>query len=1349
VAGAAKDAYNSEEAAAVAEAARSAGAAAWSTAKGIEVPEVQFDVTAARKALTGATGNAFEVVSQAATGCKAFALDMLKVEIFRDFFQFMGIFFASLRMPESFRAVFGNVAAFASASVQSLLRGYADLPAIYWFLVFMLLALVFWTVLGVEMRGMTDLQLRFQADRQSKDAQDWTEINRKDGGRRFKKVKYIMLLLMTIYVPVTRNSFQMVACADKYAFDQYRCEPNGTDQGVFYVYDQRGGFAGATKCTCADPAQCAAATASTETPTGDGSKTNVYKMFSQNYIQLDTGSSCTSKGYHRITSATRCAEAARELGLGDQFISSADQVNTSLRLPGCSYEGNTYPTKLQWNHVAENSNVPYKSCGTAFVENGGTDTTGRINCVCAKTALYGGRRRLGYRAAPGDASIVAPRHLPESSHFRRRLNTTTNNTSGTSTTNTTNAAALPAFDCFRDAPEAPEDAIGGKTILVNTRPFCGGCYNGGHLLFSLLSIFLLVFYSFAFPKLLARVITSMIPKAISPEDPENPVFSPPLGKAGDAAYDKEKKLYDELHGKPVIFDDEGHLVEFTDKMFVNEVRKQKDNPYSSLYSGFEMKWAHYKTVIMWMKMLQILPTVVVTSVVVKDQIPNKGKLAPTIAGLMAAAIMGVFLSLALKASPYVDRVNDRMDHVSRLVLFVTPCMAVAATWTGASLEWVWALALNAASFASAAFSVSATFYVMSCCQTKIKTWTGGLKWSDPDGISNWQDSKTLPDWNLDTERKRRIWKPFWDRLFTSDPELSGISAEEQPASGDGEGEDGDDDNNNNNNNNQKKKKKKKKKNKKNKRRSLQKMVDGTLCPWPKMRLDEMLEKLRERGFDAWEGGLMPVTPEIANMRAMFQTMFEGPDIWCDDKWTTDTACSLVKDGHLDSGNGFGRLEVDVFPYTLKIFWDGKASHDWGEIPSWGHHAPRMQELWNKQLLPDVQRMKGVRQQLRGCACSGETFHLVQQYVENLTRSVPDGKDAEGNQKYRTEHYKIEWTFTNGTVRVCGDFGDSEWEQGFNVSMTYNDGVGVELGGQHAGQTHHKSQTFGADAMGVNHGGYVMTPELAHLLGRDADGPNRTKCEAGYQKYLALLKEQRAHLLQERLWDNFALSWAFWYHVYNNDTQTKQDLNRYFNSPAELNPVVRNIPTKYHKELTAVLAMTHHFNQNPGIAYWYVYWHDLWENNSDLGPIKKNDHHFDSCNPKALCYRPMTRPQLEVFLEKECTPPNPLGKKQSFQLDLLYAAIDAIYEKHPNENRTTKKTVFVDFASSPVNPAAKLEISIVTEYEGNTIAGGSIEVIVPAGMAPGSTINVNVPSGKTVTVTIPSGAGPGSKFKVAY
>ena len=99
-----------------------------------------------------------------------------------------------------------------------------------------------------------------------------------------------------------------------------------------------------------------------------------------------------------------------------------------------------------------------------------------------------------------------------------------------------------------------------------------------------------------------------------------------------------------------------NLSNFQIKCLYPKCANKRTIRYASLYSGFELKWAHYKTIIMWMKMLQILPTVVITSVVVKDQIPNKGRLAPTIAGLSAALIMGTFLSLALRASPYVDRI---------------------------------------------------------------------------------------------------------------------------------------------------------------------------------------------------------------------------------------------------------------------------------------------------------------------------------------------------------------------------------------------------------------------------------------------------------------------------------------------------------------------------------------------------------------------------------------------------------------------------------------------------------------------------------------------------------------------
>ena len=64
-----------------------------------------------------------------------------------------------------------------------------------------------------------------------------------------------------------------------------------------------------------------------------------------------------------------------------------------------------------------------------------------------------------------------------------------------------------------------------------------------------------------------------------------------------------------------------------------------------------------------------------------------------------------------------------------------------------------------------------TIYVMACCQTKMKGYTGNLFFTDPNGITLWPDRSTLPDWNLDVERKRRVWKPFWDRIFRDDPDL--------------------------------------------------------------------------------------------------------------------------------------------------------------------------------------------------------------------------------------------------------------------------------------------------------------------------------------------------------------------------------------------------------------------------------------------------------------------------------------------------------------------------------------------------------------------------------------------------
>jgi hypothetical protein len=1222
----------------------------------IKVPKVNFDAKAAKAALVGASAG-LAVASEAAQGCAKYALDMMKLEIFRDFFQFLGIFFSSIKLPEGFRVFFGNVSSVLSASLSSLLRGYASITSWYWYLIFFFIMLVCWTMLYCAMRQHTNVSLRYQATREAKAKHNWKLKNEKSMFE-YKKIKYLLLVLMTIYVPVTRNSLQMIFCAPKYAYEQIKCTPK-SGSPVTYRYVE----------PAALPASATSGGSTSGGSTSGGSTSSLH------YVRKSFGPDHCGTDFE-IKSAESCKKAATELRLIDQVVT----LSSTLKTPGgCSF-----------NPDATGNELVFSRFGSAACGSSGYD------CVCAK----------------------------DSRHTRRERQLDTAD-----------------YTCPPSASGENQTAT-----LVQKATFPQGCYAGNHYAFVGLSVLVLLLFTAAFPIMITKVVKSMKPKpAHEADDPEHPYAKAPSPEEGE--YEKKKKQYDALHGKRVVFDDNGVLVEYTNKIFLAEVRKHGQNPYASLYTGFEMEWANYKAIVMGMKFLQLLPTVVLTSELVGKRL-NGGDINKTendiaeIGGsACAAVIMLAFLYLACKASPYVDPINDKMDHVSRAVLFITPVVAVISNFTGSGMTIVWTIVLNLSAAASAGFSLMMMIYVMACCQTKMKGLTGNLAFSDPNGFTLWPDHSTLPDWDLDTERKRRVWKPFWDRIFRDDPDLCNKTAAPAKA-GEAKEEDGEE-------------KKpmgegdKAKAEAKKKRKSCVRSVDGTSLPYPATRLEEMLQHLRKRGFAAWESGLMPVTPQVAKMRVDFQTLFEGPDIFCDDRWTTDAGTSAVKDGSLDSKNGFGRLEVEPFPFALKVFWDGSGK-DWGEIPSWGHHWPRLNELWNMQLRPEVQRMKGIRVAIRGMAASGQLFQLTQHRTTTETKRVPDGKDADGNQKYRNETITIRWTYQNGKVQVRGDYGNDPWEQGFNVSMYYTDGVGIASDGT----TRHGSHTFGADAMGIQHANYNLTANLRHLLGQDGHAGNAANTANGIQIYNGRLSAMRKKLLLERFWDNYQLSWGFWYHVYNNDVQSQETLNAYFSgvtqgpkgsgaAVSELNPVIQNLPIKYAKEIEAVCAMIAHFNQNPAVAYWYVYWHDVWKQNSDVAAIKANAETFDSCNPGAICYTPMARAELETFLGG-LSPANPLGKKQSAQLDLLYAAVEEVTKKHAPvgggsvdggaattsteiavevpqdgddntgvEMRSTGEgkvdvanddsdgsAVFVDFAKNPVNPKSEVVVaSIVTEFEG--------------------------------------------------
>lgn len=765
------------------------------------------------------------------------------------------------------------------------------------------------------------------------------------------------------------------------------------------------------------------------------------------------------------------------------------------------------------------------------------------------------------------------------------------------------------------APYHCGESVNGTTLTTNP-----SVPDDNYGAMAALSAIIFIGFTLYMPYKLGQVILNLKPKFIAPDDPEHPFVEPPPANATK----KQKDDYEKMHGKPVWFNDEGEVEVFTDELYAVAVRKAGSNPYVSLYSGYEQNWSRYKMFVMNMKLLQMIPTILLTShYMEKFAMPESDNAAANQALLQSIAstiVMILFAGLSFKAAPFIDRTNDKMDQVSRVVLIVTPLlMVLAAVASGA--ESAFGIIMTIVNIINLCFMVYFNVSNLPAVKKIVKKMTGKLEFSDPNGGPvpfQPNDNEMIPDYNLNDERRRRIWKPFWDNLFKTDPLL----ANTQVAAPDAEEE---------------KKKKKKKK------RPTMKGPGDIQIVYPQDRLEETIDKLHHRGRLAFESGLMPLSSQDIDIRLKIQSQLEGPDVYCTDQWQTVPGKSICKDGHMDSKTCFGRLEIDVYPYSALFFWDD--CKDYGEIFSWSQKANRLIELWNKNCEPQIRDKRQVRELVRGMAKSGQQYYLVQH--RTTTKKVEDGKDSEGNTKYKT--ITINWTYENGTVAVSTSFGTSPWEQGFNVSMTYHDGQGIGSdGSRHGPDTH----TFGASDMGLTTG-YTRTARFNELM---SNSNNAQKAQAGMQQYLQELNQYRQNLANERMMTSWSLSWGFWYWIYNNDVISYQRLLQYFNGPAEQNPVVRGIPQRHQSDLQMVYSMMNFFNTSPIFGFWYTFWADIWIHNQDVQLIADNADIFDKSHPTSLCFRPMPRVDLEKILKEKN---DPLGKKQTEYLDAFFAKIGAI------------------------------------------------------------------------------------------
>lgn len=187
-----------------------------------------------------------------------------------------------------------------------------------------------------------------------------------------------------------------------------------------------------------------------------------------------------------------------------------------------------------------------------------------------------------------------------------------------------------------------------------------------------------------------------------------------------------------------------------------------------------------------------------------------------------------------------------------------------------------------------------------------------------------------------------------------------------------------------------------------------------------------------------------------------------------------------------------------------------------------------------------------------------------------------------------------------------------------------------------------------DGHGVDHEGKVWTDEMETLthqhLGIPTDysmndslqkiflGNNMSIASQHLPRVISCNELYRSYWCHEFARRDHALSYAFWYCIFNNDRQSKPNLiaalqsesNRYFHD---------QFLVRYNRDLDLLYSKLRFFDSSAQHAFWFCVFHDLWYLNQDVDVIVQNRAMFDVNQPTSLAWNFVDRSTLETRLDE--------------------------------------------------------------------------------------------------------------------
>lgn len=757
-----------------------------------------------------------------------------------------------------------------------------------------------------------------------------------------------------------------------------------------------------------------------------------------------------------------------------------------------------------------------------------------------------------------------------------------------------------------------------------------------------------------------------------------------------------------------LYDAEGKLRQgdkaYTDDDYRRDLEKDI-SPYKTLYDGYERKWSYYKVITMVIKMLLIVPTSVLvttnklgdrttnddTTLALKGEDDRRSNLL-RVQSVLTLVILGIYAVLAWLSAPFLDPYDDFMDAVSRgctlLIAFIGLLTSYVAYSSTANLAY--GIVLNILSSVSGVAMLIVFVATFEPIQRKWKNWTMRIDFTKSriDMETPVVFSKEL---ELSRERKLRVWHEFWDVIFTQDVDLR-IPKDIEASKDEG---------------------------------PMCKCLDkdwvhnpnkyvaqtlgfsgGKVPPYllnfqgtVQERHEENKRIAAMESFSSYERALMLTStmqgPDAAALQADIRTCIAslvGVDVWWDGSVEGKPIGETGKQrkralANNSSATKFGKMYVIPFPFTA--VWvadesDEEVTLSFSPIVNGIERdgnagIKEFNHFMRANFAPEVIRRKNVRVALR--ALSGAMIYFFyqcrKQKAKQRTRTVSDGRGG-SRTVVETYYVTVLFTFRNGMFNVAQGQ-DAVWEhpsgglklnmsKGFTCTVHYNDGEGWDHEGKH---WTNEPETIGHGPLGIQ-SDYAMTEGLRKVMGLYGGdyAKNAFPIRDHTPTVLRNFQVYRDYYFGEFQRKENTLTYAFWFYVYNNDSIDPQQLSHIMTN-CERNPLVQQFPSKYATELQMVQQKLAYYNSHPAVAYWYVFWHDVYCHNKSMDMFKGKADLFDPYKADALCYKPMQRADLVALLEKEGlrVAPSCGGRKRGgFNdqlLDKLYTRMDE-YGKEKDE-----------------------------------------------------------------------------------